>query len=244
MSDSDLPADFLAQLGRVTGKRARIVIEHILAHGHVTTEQLERLYGYKHPPRAIKDVRDQGIPLITERVRSSDGRTIASYRFGDPEKVRTGRIGGRRGTPHGFRAKLFEQGDGCCASCDGRFELRELQVDHRIPYEIAGDDKASYQQLDSSMILCPSCSRSKSWSCEQCPNWQDRIASTCEHCYWAYPLDHSHVATTPVRRMELLFQGEEVTIYKQLSETVSASERSLQDEVKRIVRDFLSWTLT
>ena len=53
-----------AALAAVTGKRARIVINHILKHGSITTDDLKEQYGYDHPPRAIKDVSDQGIPLV------------------------------------------------------------------------------------------------------------------------------------------------------------------------------------
>jgi len=81
-SDSQIPQ----KLQSVTGKRSRIVIEHILEHGFITTENLEKIYGYRHPPRAVKDVRDQGIPIETFSVKSSDGRTIAAYRFGDTSK--------------------------------------------------------------------------------------------------------------------------------------------------------------
>lgn len=45
----------------VTAKRPRTVIDHILKHGYVTTEELKEQYGYDHPPRAARDVREQGI---------------------------------------------------------------------------------------------------------------------------------------------------------------------------------------
>ena len=66
----DLPADFVARYQAVTAKRPRTVIEHILAHGYVTTEELRDKYGYNHPPRAARDVREQGIPLETFPIRS------------------------------------------------------------------------------------------------------------------------------------------------------------------------------
>jgi transcription initiation factor IIE alpha subunit len=53
-----------AALKAVTGKRARSVVKHILKHGSITTDDLKERYGYDHPPRAIKDVSDQGIPLL------------------------------------------------------------------------------------------------------------------------------------------------------------------------------------
>src|SRR3972149_1302263 len=86
-------------LKQISNKRARIVIEHILAHGYVTTEEHEKKYGYNHPPRAARDVREFGIPLETFRVKDSTGRTIAAYRFGDVTQVRKGRLQGRQTFP-------------------------------------------------------------------------------------------------------------------------------------------------
>lgn len=109
MSDAEsIPPDLLQKLNTVTNKRARIVIEHILAHGFVTTEELADLYGYKHPPRAARDVREQGIPLETIRVKSSTGRTIAAYQFGDLSKVRAGKLSGRRTFPKQLKEELYQ----------------------------------------------------------------------------------------------------------------------------------------
>ena len=74
----DLPADFIQKCKAVTAKRPRTVIEHILEHGYITTEELRSIYGYNHPPRAARDVREQGIPLETFRVTGADGRKICS----------------------------------------------------------------------------------------------------------------------------------------------------------------------
>ena len=76
-----LTDEFKAQLKAVTGRRARVVIDHILEHGHITTEELKDTYGYNHPPRAARDVREQGVPLETFKVTGSDGRRIGAYRF-------------------------------------------------------------------------------------------------------------------------------------------------------------------
>ena len=81
-----LPEGFLKKLRSVTAKRAKTVIDHILKHGSVTTEELSELYGYEHAPRAARDVRELGIPLETYRVEGKSGRRIAAYRFGDPSR--------------------------------------------------------------------------------------------------------------------------------------------------------------
>ena len=61
MTREDLPRHFVELLESVRHKRARTVIDHILEHGQITTAELKDQYGYNHPPRAARDVREQGI---------------------------------------------------------------------------------------------------------------------------------------------------------------------------------------
>lgn len=84
---TEYPKEFLELLESVTAKRPRTVIQHILKNGYITSEELKDVYGYNHPPRAVRDVREYGIPLVTYRVQGSDGRKIAAYKFGDPHEV-------------------------------------------------------------------------------------------------------------------------------------------------------------
>lgn len=240
MAKDDYPTEFLQRLEQVTNRRARFVIDHILQHGHVTTEELTTLYGYQHAPRAAKDVKDEGIPLISFRVKSSDGRRIAAYKFGDPTQLRAGRGGGRTNFPKWFKQALFAQSEGRCAVCNGEFEGRELQIDHRVPYEIAGDALFSKADTSEYMLLCGSCNRTKSWSCEHCPNWQSADELICRTCYWASPLDYQHIATRNVRRTDILWQDEELGTYEQLSAVAKATNRSIPQQLKAIVKQFLS----
>lgn len=69
----------------IEAKRARTVIDHILEHGIITNEELNDLYGYDHPPRAIRDVRENGIPLITHNVTCpKTGRRMGAYDRSSP----------------------------------------------------------------------------------------------------------------------------------------------------------------
>lgn len=78
---TEYPKEFLELLESVTAKRPRTVIQHILKNGYITSEELKDVYGYNHPPRAVRDVREYGIPLVTYRVQGSDGRKIAAYKL-------------------------------------------------------------------------------------------------------------------------------------------------------------------
>ena len=100
MTKQSYPPEFLDLLKSVEAKRPKTVIDHILEHGQITTEELKDTYGYNHPPRAIRDVREQGIPVKTFRVTGSDGRKIAAYKFGDPSEVRATQLSGRTAFPY------------------------------------------------------------------------------------------------------------------------------------------------
>jgi hypothetical protein len=116
-AEAQLPAEFLTKLRSITAKRAKTVIDHILAHGFITTEELSVQYGYDHAPRAARDVRELGIPLETFKVTAANGKKIAAHRFGDPKQVKAARAGGRTVWPKDFK-KALAFASGCkCAVC-------------------------------------------------------------------------------------------------------------------------------
>ena len=63
MSRPKLPPDFVKLCQTVTAKRPKTVINHILKHGFITTQELKDKYGCNHPPRAVRDVKEHGIPI-------------------------------------------------------------------------------------------------------------------------------------------------------------------------------------
>jgi 5-methylcytosine-specific restriction endonuclease McrA len=236
MTDPKLPRWFLKRLKVVTNKRPRIVIDHILKHGFVTTEELETKYGYKHPPRAARDVREEGIPLESFRVKNAEGRTIAAYRFSDPSKVRKDRVGGRKAFSKEFKKSLI-QAIGCrCTICSTTYEHRYLQIDHRIPYEVCGDTNAEDRTLQEYMLLCGSCNRAKSWSCEHCLNWrEDKLSEACNTCYWAMPESYKHIALRLIRRLDVVWTEGEVKIYENLKRRADSLAEPLPEYVKAVL---------
>ena len=161
---------------------------------------------------------------------------MAAYRFADPNKVRRGMLGGRKVFSKEFKHGLMEA-NGCrCHICLQPYEDRYLQVDHRVPYEVAGDVPIDERSSRGYMLLCGSCNRAKSWSCERCPNWLGvKKLSVCDSCYWAKPEDYSHAATHQVRRLELVWAGAEVADYDRLR----AMAAKVKAPVPQFVRDVL-----
>lgn len=230
----EYPKAFFELCQSVTAKRPRTVIDHILEHGHISTEELKSLYGYNHPPRAARDVKEHGIPLERFTVTGSDGRKIAAYRFADPSKIRIRKFDGRTGLSKQIKDKLIEFYGCRCFIYLEEMDERDLQIDHRVPYEVAGDPEEL--KPDDFMLLCGSANRAKSWSCEHCENWHTlKKKQICFSCYWAYPENYSHIAMQQIRRVDLIWQGEQVEQYERLKRDAKATGQTIPEFVKKII---------
>lgn len=232
----ELPKDFLDFCHSITAKRPRTVIDHILKHGFITTEELKQVYGYNHPPRAVRDVREHGISIETYSVTGSDGRKIAAYRFEGAKLERFRKLSGRTGLSKKIKDFLVGKYGRKCFIYLEELSERDLQIDHRVPYEVGGDGEAEELDPEGFMLLSGSANRAKSWSCEHCENWnriKDRTA--CLTCYWAYPENYSHIAMRQIRRIDLVWQGDEIGVYEKLK----AEAHSLEKEIPSFVKEIL-----
>lgn len=114
-------------------------------------------------------------------------------------------------------------------------EKRLLQVDHRIPYEIGGEQDE--KNIDCYMLLSPSANRAKSWTCEHCPNWSMRDVEFCASCFWAHPEEYTHIAGRKERQIVLTFTDNEIEDYNKLIELVGLEQA--EDTIKQLVADFI-----
>lgn len=232
-----IPLELLQAIELVTAKRARVVLDHILKHGFITTEELKANYGYNHPPRAARDVREEGIPLETFTVTGSDGRRTAAYRLGDPSKVEKHKLGGRQVFSKKLRESLYEKQHGSCGLCGQAYEIRYLQVDHRVPYEVAGDGAARASEESAFLLICGSCQRSKSWSCEHCMNWQKlKLDASCRTCYWASPETYSHLALEESRREVVVWPANEIKAYEAAAKAAKSRNMTLSEYLRFLAR--------
>ncbi len=182
------------------------------------------------------DVKDQGIPLEMYKVVNEQGRTIAAYRFADPSGVRSGLLGGRKAFSKEFKRALLEANGLRCGICLEPYEERYLQVDHRVPYAVAGELAFNQKDLGSYMLLCRPCNRAKSWSCEHCPNCLDRkVAEICMQCYWASPDSYVHIALREERRLDLVWSAKQIATFDRMKAMASKTKEALPDFVKRLL---------
>jgi len=232
-----MPKSFLDKLNSVTAKRPKTVIQYILEHGYVTTEDLKQL-GYEHAPRAARDVREQGIPLETFRVKDTTGKTIAAYRFGDYSKIedKLSKVTGRTVLSSALKKALIDKYGSKCFIYLQSMEERLLQVDHRVPYEIGGEQDS--QNIDCYMLLSPSANRAKSWTCEHCPNWTQKNIDFCIQCFWAHPENYKHIAGKQQRQIVITFTGDEIEDYNRLIELVGIdkAEGAIKDLIQKYIK--------
>ncbi|MBM4288989.1 MAG: HNH endonuclease [Deltaproteobacteria bacterium] len=238
--DSKYSEELIELCKSVTAKRPKTVIDHILQYGYITTEELKDKYGYNHPPRAIRDVREHGIPIVTFRVTGTDGRKIASYRFGELGKNRYRKLSGRTALSKKIKQYLVDK-YGC--KCFIYLEImneRELQIDHRIPYEVGGDIKKIELNPEDFMLLSSSANRAKSWSCEHCENWLHlKNKEICITCYWAYPENYSHVSMLQIRRVDILWNKEEVDQFEKLKSFANKAGQEIPTFIKKLIKKAL-----
>lgn len=234
MAKPEFSKEFLELCRSVKAKRPRTVIEHILKHGQITTEELKNVYGYNHPPRAARDVKEHGIPIEKISVTGADGRKIAAYRFADPTKIKLRRFSGRTGLSKRIKDALIAKYGCRCFIYLEEMPAASLQIDHRVPYEVSGESET--MTPDEFMLLCGSANRAKSRSCEHCENWLHlKKREICLSCYWAYPENYSHIAMQQLRRVDLLWQGEETAQYEKLKSGAAKAGMAIPEFVKEVL---------
>ena len=86
------------------------------------------------------------------------------------------------------------------------------------------------------MLVCGSCNRSKSWTCESCENWLNhKRVATCQTCLWGSPEAYQHVAMEQRRSLTVTWQGEEISLFEKLKTSAEEEDLPLPDYVRRLL---------
>ncbi len=164
---------------------------------------------------------------------------MASYRLGTADDIRKGQTG-RTNFSKKFRHKLFDMYGSIDCITGAEHERRSLQIDHRIPYRIAGDEGLETDDATAYMLLDAKSQRLKSWSCENCENLiEKQEPAICRKCFWAFPENYSHIAMKEIRRVDIVWQGKEVRDYEMIVKRANDEKMSLQDFLKELGRKHL-----
>ena len=91
--------------------------------------------------------------------------------------------------------------------------------------------------MEHYMLLSPSANRAKSWTCEHCPNWEQKDASFCVGCFWASPESYTHISGKEQRQITIIFTGDEIKDYNKLIELVG--ENKAEETIKEIIKKYI-----
>jgi len=215
--------------------RVSTLLREILQHGFVTTERLQSL-GLSEPRRARQDAVDRGFPIRSETVTLDNGRRIASYSLATAADIIESRKG-RRAIPKAFRNVLLAHYECKDAITGAKLPPRVLTIDHRVPFQIAGDNGLAERDASAFMLLDGSSQRSKSWSCEQCRNFREiKDPNICGGCFWAHPDHYDHIAMQQTRRTDILWQGDDVPLHDRLREHARSQGVTVADLLRSLAR--------
>ena len=214
------------------GKRPRVVLEHILNNGSVSTYELGQL-GYDQPPRAAQDLKEAGVKLkVSFGKHPETGNRMAIYSLSD-EEPQTGIKNGRTAFPKQFRESLFSRFGNRCNICNTVYPTSLLQCDHRVSFILSGE--VDELELDKFQPLCAPHQRAKSWECEHCPNRETKDENICKTCFWAIPDgEYTHIATRLERKVTISFQNaDELSLLQELISSAESKSICLEDEIKQ-----------
>ncbi|MGH7812617.1 MAG: hypothetical protein ACREQI_01255 [Candidatus Binataceae bacterium] len=146
---------------------------------------------------------------------------------------------GRKAFPKKFREDFLQAFRNRCNICNVEYASTSLQLDHRVPYLIAGE--SDELRSEDFQPLCGSHQRSKSWSCEHCSNRELRDVKVCQKCYWAIPDgDYEHIATRQERRVDITWAGEmDVMQYQKIKRRASEFGQDVPTFLKTLIANSL-----
>jgi 5-methylcytosine-specific restriction endonuclease McrA len=194
-------SEFLSVLRDVRGKSPRFVLSLLLQQEYITSDMVRARYD----PVAIFDLTRLGIPLHSEMTRGHNGRNTKRYTL-DPLAFQA-RVQQRRHLTREQRLTIFQSHGFRCVLCSPHvvYDYHTLQADHCIPFQLVENRLHEGDGLKAFQPLCPSCNTEKKYACEQdCPRFKNNDPSMCPTCYWASPLDYSHIAGKSYRRLTLV----------------------------------------
>ena len=87
------------------------------------------------------------------------------------------------------------------------------------------------------MLLCASCNRAKSWSCENCDNYKKKKKDTCLTCYWSCPKKYEHIAMINMRRADIMWQDKETQNYDNILKNADKHKMHVSEYIKKILSD-------
>jgi len=61
----------------------------------------------------------------------------------------------------------------------------------------------------------------------------------CRKCYWAYPEEYEHIAMREIRRVDIMWSGNQVKVYERLRKKTMELQKDIPNFIKEIIERHL-----
>lgn len=218
-------------------KRAKALAELLIEKGKVSTKEIREMLNEEHPPSAARDLKDLGIP-IKMTWGSSNGRRYGIYEFDNPDLLENNILRGRQYFPKSLKSNLIKRDGERCNISNINFKSQYLQIDHRIPYRLAGENGLPKDHPEDFQLLSAASQKQKSKICEgECQNFKSvKNPEICKDCYWAYPEDYNHIATQQIRVLNVGFLDKDVELFERIKSASLQSGLSMDQLIIDLIK--------
>lgn len=163
---------------RKESKRARVCVK-LMSNGEwYSAQRIMELTGYRHPNRAMTDVRQCGYEVESRFVRTKNGKRVVEWRL--VSKVPVGPLKKRVSLTKSEMETIFKRDNYTCALCKNKYESDFLRVDHKEPISRSprGNEfsKEEPNWMERFQTLCLICNYEKREICKKCQR------DTCVGC--------------------------------------------------------------
>jgi len=155
---------------RMETKRTRVCVKLMSDGRWYSAQRITELTGYRHPNRAITDVRQHGYEVESRIVRTADGKNIVEWRL--VSKTPIGQLKRRASLSKSETDAIFRRDNYTCALCRTKYDADFLRVDHREPVSrsLRGNafSKDEPNWMRRFQTLCQICNYEKREICKKC----------------------------------------------------------------------------
>lgn len=155
---------------RKESKRAKVCVKLMSDGEWYSAQRITELTGYRHPNRAMTDVRQSGYEVQSRFVQTSDGKRVVEWKLASP--VPTKPLKKRIALTKTEMETIFKRDNYTCALCKNKYDSDFLRVDHKEPISRSrrGNDfsKTDPDWMDRFQTLCLICNYEKREICKNC----------------------------------------------------------------------------
>lgn len=221
--------------------RAKAAADLLMEKGVITKYDFEETHvPVSQAPRAIRDLKDHGIPIETLRkISVPQAKTkVNRYTLGSIDNINTSMRYGRMYDPTGMKEKLAKLHGDVCVFCGKKLTAKDRELDHKLPVNIFGDlSPVERLNPDNYQLVCRGCNRLKREATSHGAFDDQREGmDIVKQNYWYDPVQYRKNRDDRLYAHNVIVwnTSKDIQAYKQISQYAKDSSKSFQEALKDI----------